>query len=124
MPKINVAFKNQPILNLAIDDTELGHRYVGLVKDNYLKQFPVFRDSAKYTVEYMHGLAEQAKKELNWNWSHDTYSVDITTQLFGMGKTLIQDQKKLNDSLILIDDLKYSSRCYFDSKNLKYQKFN
>jgi hypothetical protein len=50
--------------------------------------------------------------------------VDITIQLFGMDITLIQDQNKLNDTLILIDDLKYSSRCYFGSKNLKYQKLN
>jgi len=81
MPEINVGFKNQPILNLAIDNTDLGNRYVDLVKKNYKKQFPVFRDSAKYTVEYMHSLAEKAKQELNWNWNSNTYSVDITTQL-------------------------------------------
>lgn len=81
MPNIQVAFKNQPVLNLSISESEIGHRYVNLVKENYNTQSLVFRDSSKYSIDYMHQLAEHARQELNWDWLHNNYTLDITTQL-------------------------------------------
>lgn len=81
MPIINLKFKDKPILELSIDDTEVGKRYYNLVKENYKKQKPIFRDKVKYTVEYMHILAKEARTKLNWNWSADNYSIANTALL-------------------------------------------
>jgi len=81
MPEMTVAFKDLPALNLVIDNTDLGRNYYELVKKNYKKQKPVFRDSAKCTIDYMHQLADQAQKELGWEWHADQYNLDVTTHL-------------------------------------------
>lgn len=78
---IYVKFKNLPELFLEIDNTELGYRYTQLVKENYKNSFPVFRDSIKYTTEYMTELVDQAKDKLKWDWSADNYGVDVTAAL-------------------------------------------
>jgi len=78
MPQIQVTFKNLPTLNLSIVDTELGHRYYDLVKENYEQQTPIFRDRPKYTVDYMLELAKEAKERLGWSWSFDHYDINVT----------------------------------------------
>ncbi len=81
MPQINLKFVNQPVLYLSIDDTEIGKRYVNLVKENYKNQKPVFRDRIKYTVDYMHTLAKEASEKLGWNWQADSYTIANTALL-------------------------------------------
>lgn len=81
MPIITVKFKDFNPLSLAIDDTELGHCYTELVKSEYEKSFPVFRDPPKYTVDYMLQLARTAKESLGWEWSFDHYDIGITALL-------------------------------------------
>lgn len=81
MPTINVKFKNYNQLVLDIDNTALGKKYVALVKNNYRKSFPLFRDRPKYTVEYMLQLAREAKEKLGWEWCFDSYDISITALL-------------------------------------------
>ena len=81
MPQIQVKFKNYPALNLDIAETALGHRYTNLIKSNYKREFPIFRDLPKYTVEYMLELAKQAKEAFGWKWEADKYHTGITALL-------------------------------------------
>ena len=81
MQQIIVKFKDHIPLFLNIHDTELGHQYVELVKTEYEKSFPVFRDSPKYTVDYMLRLAREAKDKLGWEWNFDEYNIGITAML-------------------------------------------
>lgn len=78
---IYVKFKNYNQLKLVIDDTALGRKYYTLVNRMYKKEAPLFRDTAKYTVDYMLQIARKAKKFLGWEWSFDQYDVSITAML-------------------------------------------
>ena len=78
---MKVIFKYLPPLILNIADTTLGQQYKELVKKNYENEFPIFRDRAKYTIEYMLQLAREAKKKLGWDWSFDHYDIGITALL-------------------------------------------
>ena len=78
---MKVIFKDLPPLILNIADTTLGQQYKELVKKNYENEFPIFRDRAKYTIEYMLQLAREAKKKLGWDWSFDHYDIGITALL-------------------------------------------
>lgn len=89
MSNIYVTFRNQPTLHLSIVDTELGNQYVNLVKQNYQQQFPIFRDTAKYTIDYMRTLVERAHSVLGWNWTRDFYDPVIATELHKDIETLI-----------------------------------
>ena len=81
MSNIYITFRNLPTLHLSIQDTELGNRYVELVKQNYQQQFPMFRDTAKYTIDYMRTLVQRAHRLLGWDWSRDFYNPQIATLL-------------------------------------------
>ena len=81
MSTILVKFLNQPVIKLSINDTTVGHRYVNLVKANYLEQFPIYRDVLKYNLNYMNILARRAKKVLGWDWVRDTYTIETTALL-------------------------------------------
>ena len=81
MSNIYVTFKNGPTLQLDIQDTDLGNRYVELVKQNYQQQFPLFRDIAKYNIDYMRTLVEQAHKILGWDWNRDFHDPVIANLL-------------------------------------------
>jgi len=65
---ITVAFYHQPPLYIKIQDTETGVRYFNLIKSNYTRSKPIFRDELKYTPEYMFELADRAKTAFNWKW--------------------------------------------------------
>ena len=81
MPSIYVKFHNQTALHLDIQDTDLGRRYVELVKQNYQQQQPLFRDTAKYNIDYLRILVERAHNVLGWNWTRDFYDPVIATEL-------------------------------------------
>ncbi len=65
---ITVTFCQHPSLYIKIQNTEVGCRYFNLIKSNYHKDKPIFRDELKYTTEYMIELAHQARKIFNWKW--------------------------------------------------------
>jgi hypothetical protein len=81
MFKFNVFFKNLPALNIEIEDSVTGQTYYNLLQTNYNKQIPVFRDPAKYTVDYMSGLIKQAKHKLGWNWDYRPGNHEVAAQL-------------------------------------------
>ncbi len=76
MSKIKVKFENSPELELLIDNSTIGQRYYKLVKENYDREKPIYRDTNRYTVEYMNSLVQQAKELLGWNWSADNYNLE------------------------------------------------
>jgi hypothetical protein len=79
---ITVNFSQQPPLHIAIDHNAVGRRYFELVKSNYQRSRPIFRDELKYTTEYMHKLAHQAKQIFRWNWDQvDDFASGIGAQL-------------------------------------------
>ena len=77
-----VKFYNAPELRYRLDDTELAHRYLELLQTQYANDSsPVFRDQQKYTLDYFNILAQQAQKELGWDWVKPHYDLSTTTQL-------------------------------------------
>ncbi len=76
MPVIKIKFENSPELELLIDDSTVGQQYYRLVKENYNKEKPIYRDTNRYTMEYMISLVKQAKELLGWNWSADSYNLE------------------------------------------------
>jgi hypothetical protein len=78
MSKILIKFIDQPVLILSINDDTVGQNYFKLVQQNYQIEKPVFRDRLKYTVEYMHKLADQAKEIFGWNWHENKYDISKT----------------------------------------------
>lgn len=105
MPNLHVHFRNQPVLTIAVANTDLGHRYVNLVQDNYKRQFPTYRDRIRYTPEYMLELAQQAKSAFGWQWSFDHYDLSVTPQLHRdlerlLGETGFEDVPAKYDHLL------------------------
>lgn len=76
MPVIDLKFKNQPVLHLSIEDSNIGWQYFNLVKENYTKSKPIYRESNKYTLEYMLSLVTKAKEVLGWDWRADNYNLE------------------------------------------------
>ena len=76
---MQVIFKDCPPLNIAVD-TELGERWLALVKENYTADPAViFRDPQKYTKELLVQLAQEANQRLGWQWNTDDLSLPSTT---------------------------------------------
>jgi hypothetical protein len=74
-------FKNFDPMEISIDDNKTGDLYLEIVKRHYEEQKPFFVDNLAWTSERLHYLARIAKKELNWNWLKNDYTIDITAQL-------------------------------------------
>jgi hypothetical protein len=74
-------FKNFDPMEISIDDNKTGDLYLEIVKRHYEEQKPFFVDNLAWTSERLHYLAKIAKKELNWNWLKNDYTIDITAQL-------------------------------------------
>ena len=79
--KIFVKFRNQPRLDITVDDTVTGRQYFELTRKQNSIQKPFFQDSIKWTPEYMIELAKKAKDAFGWDWLHDNYDLSITTRL-------------------------------------------
>lgn len=69
---ILVKFKNFPTLKIELDQNLVAIQYKQLVK-KYSEQPAVFRDTCKYTVDYLKSMVPQAKELLGWDWSSDNY---------------------------------------------------
>lgn len=78
---IVVKFKNQPKLYITLDDNATAHAWVELFKKNYEREFPIFRDQKKYTLDYLNWLALQAKHDLGWDCETNIKSIDDTVLL-------------------------------------------
>jgi len=50
--KFLIKFKKFDQLVCNIDDTSVGKKYYSLVKANYQRSFPVYRDRPKFTKHY------------------------------------------------------------------------
>ena len=78
---VKLFFKNFDPIEISVDNTKTGNLYIDIVKQHYQKQNPHFVDNIGWSVERLIELAKIAKKELNWNWLKDEYTIDITAQL-------------------------------------------
>lgn len=78
---ITISFSNSIDLRLSIQQSLLGDRYTNLVQENYLKEFPSYRDRIKYDSKYLRELAKQAKVAFGWNWELPEYDLTVTPTL-------------------------------------------
>lgn len=122
---IYVKFYNFPELILKIEDSELGRNYTQLVKLNYQKTFPIYRDSLKYTKEYMLDLVEEAKKTLGWDWKREEYLIDTTALLHKdlerlLGKVGFSNITEDKDNLL--HELHYCLHLIQNSTNVQERK--
>jgi hypothetical protein len=76
-----VKFKGHPELNIVLNDNHVARDWLKLFVKNYQKEFPIFRDQKKYTVEYLKELALQAKNNLNWNCETEFNNIQDTVTL-------------------------------------------
>ena len=79
--QIDVQFKDYPVLNIVVDDSDSGQLYYKLNKKHNNIHTPFFKDNILWSTDYLIELAKIAKKELGWNWLADQYTLDTTTQL-------------------------------------------
>ena len=77
----SIKFKNLPHLDVRLDNTLVASQYKELLKSNYQREFPIFRDQQKYTISYLNKLAVQAKRLLGWDWLREHYTIAETTLL-------------------------------------------
>lgn len=106
MYKINLKFKNHPVLVLSIYDTPIGENFVKLLNNNYTTSLPVYRDRIKYNTKYMFELAHQAKKAFGWEWEIPDYDLAHTTLLHKdlerlLGTTGFQEVPEQYDHLLM-----------------------
>lgn len=78
---LKLFFKDQPVIEVAVDSTPTGRLYFELLKKNNSESKPIFKDNLLWTPEYLIELAKIAKKELGWNWLADEYSIELSTKL-------------------------------------------
>src|SRR6056300_765294 len=89
--KFLIKFKKFDQLVCNIDDTSVGKKYYSLVKANYQRSFPVYRDRPKFTKHYLSRLAEQANDHFGWNWNVQELALENTTQLHKDIEQLLMD---------------------------------
>jgi hypothetical protein len=75
----SIKFKNLPQLDILLDNTLVTSQYKELLKSNYQREFPLFRDQQKYTVDYLKELASKTKQLLGWDWDREQYTLAETT---------------------------------------------
>jgi hypothetical protein len=81
MNHINIFFKNNDPIIIKLIDHPVGDKFFKLVKNNLEKEKPIFRDHAKYDEKYLKDLAFQLKKEFNWDWLKEDYSLENTVMM-------------------------------------------
>ena len=81
MNYINIFFKNNDPIVIKLIDHPVGDKFFKLVKSNLEKEKPIFRDHAKYNEEYLKELSVHLKKELDWNWLKEEYSLENTVAM-------------------------------------------
>ena len=87
--RIVIKFRDQPPLFVELNNTDTAEKYFYLIRKNYLKSMPIFRDSLNYTEEYMNQLATRAKDIFGWKWD------EISDYSSGIGPQLHKDLEKL-----------------------------
>jgi len=80
MSQINVIFENAPVLEILLNNNKSTQIFTDLFKSNLNKSLPIFRDPAKYTLDYLKKLSLEVKKALNWHWMSDNYSIENTVE--------------------------------------------
>lgn len=79
---IKIFFHDCPELLIKIDDTELGRRYIELVKKNYAAQpQAIFRDPQRYDINMLSQLIDQANQCLGWHWQIDDLDLSKTVTM-------------------------------------------
>lgn len=76
-----VKFKGLPELRINLHDNSTVCDWLELFENNYNKEFPIFRDQKKYTVDYLRELALEAKNKLNWDCETEFSSINDTVKL-------------------------------------------
>jgi hypothetical protein len=80
--QILVTFQNHPALVIDIQSTNLGLRFIDLIKQNCQTYgLPSYRDRIKYTEQYMHTLAIRAQEAFGWQWDIPTYDLQSSIWL-------------------------------------------
>jgi len=78
---ITICFNNLIKLNIDIESSMLGRNYVNLIRKNYNKSLPVYRDKIKYDSIYLLKLAQQAKDAFGWDWALPEYDLSVIPAL-------------------------------------------
>jgi len=78
---ILVKFRGADGLKIRFKDTCITNQYRQLLKTNYCRSRPLFRDYAGYSVQRMLELARQAQEFLQWDWSSDCYDTQTEIRL-------------------------------------------
>ena len=93
MAEIQLKFKSLPTLIISINDSKTSTLYLKLLEKNIKKQPPIFRDNAGYTKAYLKELAYQLKKDLNWNWMSNDYTIEDTTRMHKEIENILNKEK-------------------------------
>jgi hypothetical protein len=78
---IIIKFKNYPELNIILDDNQTARDWKALFKKNYEREFPIFKDQKKYTLDYLIKLAVEANDKLGWTIDLDIKSIGDTVNV-------------------------------------------
>lgn len=90
MSKFAIKFRDHAPLLAEIHDTTVGNQYYQLVKEQYTRQMPIYRDTLKYTGQYMRELCLRAKKAFGWTWAeHEDLTDGIAPSLHKNLETLL-----------------------------------
>lgn len=81
MIDITVKFKNFPALQIELKDHPLARQYKEFVRRKLQDEPPIFFDSYSYDTAHIRDLCAIIKKELGWDWLHDTYNLETTTRM-------------------------------------------
>lgn len=76
-----IQFCNQPTLKIILKSHPVVEQWKQLFLDNYSREFPIFRDERKYSIEYLKQLVQEANKVLGWNFADNIVTVEDTTHL-------------------------------------------
>jgi len=76
-----IFFKDLPALTVELEDSVTGKNYYNLLYKNYNNQMPIFRDPAKYTIEYMSDLVKEANYKLGWDWDYTPGDHEVASRL-------------------------------------------
>lgn len=135
MNYINIFFKNHIPITLEIIDNPVGIKFFELVKKNLKKEKPIFRDHAKYNELYLNDLAVLLKKELNWNWLTNDYSIENTVCMHKEIENLLEKdnsfknipgnlQNLIHEAHFCIHSIQYKSKDYLHGVFLQIEWFN
>lgn len=89
MDAFAVNFNNLEPLIIELHENQTSQSFFSLVKKNYQKEMPIFRDQARYTTQYLSTLATEVNDALGWDWNEHNITKEDTVVM----------HKKLEDYL-------------------------